>query len=190
MSSCSAVSAPTWLWCGPVLLDIQRGRCFYCKRDIARGAAHVDQFMAWARYPVDLGHNFVLADDRCNSKKRERLPACEHLAAWTERNATYGSHIANELERRPRFARLSPQARFDAGGGSSNECDSGVDLDEVRCCISLRSSNPEPLTARTFCRSATAPKIAFVRHRSPRRKLCRMYSTLRNHILILHLFRV
>ncbi len=49
---------------------------------------------------------------------------------------------------------------------------------------------PEPLTARTLCRSATAPKIAFVRHRSPRRKLCRMYSTSRNHILILHNFRV
>ena len=65
----------------PVLLDIQQGRCFYCNRAVSPGTAHVDHFVAWARYPVDLGHNFVLADERCNNKKRERLPACEHLSA-------------------------------------------------------------------------------------------------------------
>jgi hypothetical protein len=42
--------------------------------------------------------NFVLADDRCNSKKRDRLPACDHLAAWVERNARYGSQLADALE--------------------------------------------------------------------------------------------
>jgi 5-methylcytosine-specific restriction endonuclease McrA len=50
----------------------------------------VDHFIAWARYPVDLGHNFVLADSRCNSKKRDRLPAYEHLCEWVDRNQTYG----------------------------------------------------------------------------------------------------
>ena len=84
----------------PVLLDIQRGRCFYCERDIPLGLAHVDHFIAWSRYPTDLGHNFVLADDRCNGKKRDRLPAVEHLAHWTERNAEYGVQIADELTRR------------------------------------------------------------------------------------------
>jgi hypothetical protein len=49
------------------------------------------------RYPVDFGHNFVLADSRCNAQKRERLPACDHLAAWVKPNATYGDEIANAL---------------------------------------------------------------------------------------------
>jgi hypothetical protein len=48
----------------------------------------------WARYPVELAHNFVLADSKCNSKKRDRLPACEHLAFLTERNAKYGAQMA------------------------------------------------------------------------------------------------
>jgi hypothetical protein len=38
---------------------------------------------------VDLGHNFVLADSKCNSQKRDRLPACDHLAAWAERNRLF-----------------------------------------------------------------------------------------------------
>jgi len=49
---------------------------------------------------VDLAHNFVLADERCNNKKRDRLPACEHLAAWTERNVTYGDQLRDTLEHR------------------------------------------------------------------------------------------
>src|SRR5438094_420635 len=63
--------------------DIQQGKCFYCGRGIAGPTAHVDHFIAWSRYPTDLAHNFVLADNGCNTKKRDRLPAYEHLAAWT-----------------------------------------------------------------------------------------------------------
>ena len=84
----------------PVLLDIQRGRCFYCKGGLQPAATHVDHFVAWARYPVDLGHNFVLADSRCNAMKRDRLPACDHLAAWTGRNARFGDQIGKALEER------------------------------------------------------------------------------------------
>jgi 5-methylcytosine-specific restriction endonuclease McrA len=81
----------------PVLLDLQQGRCFYCNRGIGQDTAQVDHFVAWARYPVDLAHNFVLADSRCNGKKRDRLPTCEHLAAWTERNAKYGEQLGDAL---------------------------------------------------------------------------------------------
>ena len=49
---------------------------------------------------MDLGHNFVLADSKCNSQKRDRLPACDHLAAWAERNAQFGTAITTELQRR------------------------------------------------------------------------------------------
>jgi hypothetical protein len=79
----------------PVLLDLQHGRCFYCNRGIVGETAHVDHFVAWARYPVDLAHNFVLADSRCNGKKRDRLPACP--PAWTERNAQYGAQLGDAL---------------------------------------------------------------------------------------------
>jgi hypothetical protein len=84
----------------PVLLDIQNGRCFFCSSPLTAAATHVGHFIAWARYPVDLGHNFVLADSKCNNQKRDRLPACDHLARWSERNAKFGEQIASELSRR------------------------------------------------------------------------------------------
>lgn len=68
------------------LLAVQDGRCFYCGGRLD-GSAHVDHFVPWARYPVDLGHNFVVAHDRCNSNKSDHLAAVEHLANWSRRNA-------------------------------------------------------------------------------------------------------
>lgn len=47
----------------------------------------VDHFAPWSRYPLDLGHNYVLADVRCNGDKADRLPATEHLGRWCARNA-------------------------------------------------------------------------------------------------------
>jgi 5-methylcytosine-specific restriction endonuclease McrA len=95
----------------PVLIDLQRGRCFYCGNGITGATAHVDHFVAWSRYPTDLAHNFVLADGKCNNKKRDRLPACEHLEVWTQRNATYGAQISTELERRGVIAELGASNR-------------------------------------------------------------------------------
>ena len=95
----------------PVLLDLQHGRCFYCNRGIAGDTAHVDHFVAWARYPMDLAHNFVLADSKCNSKKRDRLPAFEHLAAWTERNAKYGAQLGDALGQRGIMGELATSNR-------------------------------------------------------------------------------
>lgn len=39
----------------PVLLDLQHGRCFYCNRGVVGETTQVDHFVAWARYPADLG---------------------------------------------------------------------------------------------------------------------------------------
>jgi hypothetical protein len=61
-------------------------RCFSCE-DRIRGQAAVDHFIPWARYRLDLGHNYVLADARCNGDKRDRLAAVHHLERWHERNA-------------------------------------------------------------------------------------------------------
>jgi 5-methylcytosine-specific restriction endonuclease McrA len=64
----------------PVLMELQRGACFDCGSALTAANMDVDHFIAWARYPVDLGHNFVLADRACNNKKRDLLPAIGHLA--------------------------------------------------------------------------------------------------------------
>jgi len=81
-------------------MDIQQGRCFYCLDQLTTAGTHVDHFIARVPVPIDLGHNFVLADSKCNAKKRDRLPACEHLVAWTERNSAYGEEIRIGLEER------------------------------------------------------------------------------------------
>jgi hypothetical protein len=78
-----------------VLLDGQHGRSCYCE-DRLWDNADVDHFLPWVPYPVDLGHNFVLADRRCNTKKRHRL-AAKHLSAWVTRNVNMGSKLASEL---------------------------------------------------------------------------------------------
>ena len=71
----------------PLLRDLQQGRCFYCERDI-RSGGDVDHFIPWRRYALELGHNFVLAHQGCNSSKSDLLAAEEHLERWTERNRT------------------------------------------------------------------------------------------------------
>lgn len=76
------------------LLEIQSGACFYCKGQIKSGG-HVDHFIPWVRYPRDLGHNFVIAHDACNSRKGELLAGIAHLERWLERNAVRSA----ELER-------------------------------------------------------------------------------------------
>jgi len=67
------------------LWDFQDGRCFYCENRL-RGQVAVDHFIPWSRYALDLGHNLVLADCRCNGDKAERLAAIDHLQRWCERN--------------------------------------------------------------------------------------------------------
>ena len=40
----------------PVLMDLQRGRCFYCRAAIIGPTAHVDHFIAWSRGAVSDNH--------------------------------------------------------------------------------------------------------------------------------------
>jgi len=68
------------------LFDLQNHRCFYCAGSMNKRAVNVDHFIPWSKYPVDLGHNFVLAHGTCNRAKRDFLPHSEYLAAWVERN--------------------------------------------------------------------------------------------------------
>ncbi|HEU4922005.1 MAG TPA: HNH endonuclease [Burkholderiales bacterium] len=77
---------------GEMLVEVQRGICFYCHRKLSR-ASHVDHFIPWVRYPRDLGHNFVLAHDSCNSRKGDLLAGVEHLDRWLERNENRRSEL-------------------------------------------------------------------------------------------------
>ena len=83
----------------PVLNELQEARCFYCSRPLRRNAAHVDHFIAWSRYPVDLGHNFVLAHRGCNSAKADHLAAVDYLSKWSERNREFGTQLGEEFDR-------------------------------------------------------------------------------------------
>jgi 5-methylcytosine-specific restriction endonuclease McrA len=110
----------------PVLTDIQGGRCFYCHGSLSVASTHVDHFIAWARYPVDLGHNFVLADSRCNSKKRDRLPADEHLCAWVDRNQKYGLQLLDEFHQRGASANLAASQRITHWAYAQTEAANGL----------------------------------------------------------------
>jgi hypothetical protein len=68
------------------LRDLQKGACFYCGNTIRGEAGAVDHFIPWSRYPLDLGHNFVLAHANCNQDKRDMLAAVGHLERWVARN--------------------------------------------------------------------------------------------------------
>lgn len=82
------------------LRDHQDGRCLYCRKEL-RGAGCIDHFIAWSRYPVDLGHNFVLAHETCNAKKRDFLAYPAHLERW------HASHLERAGELAQRFDSLA-----------------------------------------------------------------------------------
>ena len=95
----------------PILRDFQEGACFYCRKPVMKEAGHVDHFIPWSRYPVDLGHNFVLTHAACNEQKSDRLPAAHHLDAWVEHNYRVGSDKAVEFQRRGVAYDLATSAR-------------------------------------------------------------------------------
>jgi 5-methylcytosine-specific restriction endonuclease McrA len=81
----------------PILMDVQHGTCLYCRKTLSK-QSHVDHFIPWSRYSADLGHNFVLAHDRCNNSKSDHLAAERHLAAWVERNRLHEEELQARLE--------------------------------------------------------------------------------------------
>lgn len=76
----------------PILLDVQKGVCLYCRKPLSK-QSQVDHFVPWSRYPADLGHNFVLAHDKCNNAKSDFLAAENHLAAWMKRNPEHQAEL-------------------------------------------------------------------------------------------------
>jgi hypothetical protein len=83
-------------WRAPLQV-VQGDACFYCGKSIG-GTPAVDHFLPWTRYRRDLGHNFVLAHDRCNHAKSDHLASCEHLDRWCRRNAEHGDELAERFD--------------------------------------------------------------------------------------------
>lgn len=108
----------------PILVEVQKNTCFYCHQSLLK-KGDVDHFIPWSRYPVDLGHNFVLAHETCNGKKSDFLAAEEHLGAWVERNDLHGRslnqffaqvRVANSLESSVSIARWAYSQTASASG--------------------------------------------------------------------------
>lgn len=78
------------------LFALDDGRCFYCDTTLTRH--HVDHFVPFATYPRDLGHNFVLAHDRCNQRKSDSLAGAIHLERWLARLLRKRDHLAEIAE--------------------------------------------------------------------------------------------
>lgn len=91
------------------LLGLQGGGCFYCGSAV-RDAGAVDHFIPWSRYPLDLGHNFVLAHASCNQDKQNMLAATGHLQRWVKRN----------IERATLLDEVFTAVRFPADGNASS----------------------------------------------------------------------
>lgn len=82
---------------GKVMLPLQDNKCFYCgkKRDL--NSMRVDHFVPWSLYSSDTIHNFVITDNRCNSKKSNYLASVDFLEKWLDRNRRYDNKIKEEL---------------------------------------------------------------------------------------------
>ncbi len=79
-----------------VLREHQAGRCFYCEKRVG-DAGELDHFVPWARYPVDVGENFVFAHRGCNNAKRDFLAAVRHLERWHAMNVDDGAGLGERL---------------------------------------------------------------------------------------------
>ena len=80
-----------------VLREVDGLNCFYCDRQI-NAVPEVDHFISWSRYPIDLGHNFVLAHPACNNGKRDFLADPRHLQRWSDRNRQAGTMLASGFD--------------------------------------------------------------------------------------------
>lgn len=80
-----------------ILIDLQQCQCFYCGKSLKNRKYAVDHFIPWCLYPSDTGHNFVLADDLCNSQKSNSLASEYFLEQWKCRNQLHNHIIQQEI---------------------------------------------------------------------------------------------
>jgi hypothetical protein len=119
------------------LRDLQRNLCFYCSMPMAQ-QVDVDHFVPWALYPMDLGHNFVVAHRKCNSDKRDRLASEAHLSAWVERNRSFGAGLADEFNKLGVIHNLGSTTRIAHWAYSRAATTSGLTWQAAEMLIPLR----------------------------------------------------
>lgn len=83
---------------GKILLYIQNQQCFYCGKNINTKTMRVDHFIPWSMYASDTIHNFVLADELCNSKKNNYLADIKFYEKWKNRNQDDGNQMHQKLK--------------------------------------------------------------------------------------------
>lgn len=81
------------------LEKLQNHQCFYCGKNLRVHKCAVDHFIPWSLYPADTGHNFVLADEQCNSQKSNFLASQLFLDKWMERNINHNPSITEEISK-------------------------------------------------------------------------------------------
>lgn len=74
------------------LRELQGQRCFYCNEKLS-AKVEVDHFIPWARHADDGIHNLVVADSKCNNRKRDYLAAAEHVERWRGRAQSHASDL-------------------------------------------------------------------------------------------------
>lgn len=79
------------------LIEAQEGKCLYCARHVREETGHVDHFIPWSLYPLNLGHNFVWVHPSCNLAKSDRLASEHHLESWLIRNQSAGSLLESHF---------------------------------------------------------------------------------------------
>ena len=87
MRKSSLTLAALLLFCGSAFADSYRVRSWIRGRAVTSPFKLNLQPKPWSRYPIDLGHNFVLAHAGCNGAKayHTRRQAMR-LGRWVERN--------------------------------------------------------------------------------------------------------
>ncbi len=88
------------------LRELQHGRCFYCRGQL-QGAAAVDHFIPWSRYPRDLTHNLVLAHAglQCEEERRARRRDAPGTLDTVRRRRGRGAHADRHGGRAARRSR-------------------------------------------------------------------------------------
>ncbi len=82
-----------------ILRETQKDICLYCHRRIGdRG--DIDHFIPWSKYPIEYGHNFVLAHATCNRSKSDLLAAPFHLENWCMRNEQHAASLIRGFNER------------------------------------------------------------------------------------------
>lgn len=88
-----------WPGLREILRDAQKDTCLYCNRRIG-DKGDIDHFIPWSKYPIEYGHNFVLAHSTCNRSKRDMLAAPIHLEGWRKRNEFHAVSLVQGFNER------------------------------------------------------------------------------------------